>query len=132
MFLRALGLAILALNPISSAQAAEFRFSTITFDKAVQPKLKAALSEGEPWAQSIIQKGGVEGPGEIVRINGKPYRYAESCRPHMCSDYALAVLVGPDGQPYFYAFGSEVRDGILGPRPPEDVVGTFLTRTVNR
>lgn len=129
--------AILALTTLASAALANdtIRFSTITQDPRARAILKEQTKGAEEWVKDIVFRGGVESPAKLIKVDGMDYIYAESCRPHMCSDYAVALLFGGDETTddlVLYAFGREVKDGVIGPRPRQSIIGTFMTRTANR
>ena len=117
----------LALTPL--AAAAQSTFSQLVAKDGVKEKMLAKAQNEEAWLVALIDEGGVEAPGRDLHIEGVTYQYASTCRPHMCSDYQLATLVSPDGTPFLYVHGNDVRDRPLGDVPTA-INGAFLTQTL--
>jgi len=113
----------------TTASAEEARFSTYAKQPALRAQMLEQVKGQEAWLVSLVEQGGVEGLARTITVDGKPYTYAATCRPHMCSDYAVALLVGPEQQAYLYTFGDEVKDTLLAKDDTGSILGTFLVQT---
>jgi hypothetical protein len=84
------------------------------FQEQALELIKNYESDDTFWLKDTIVRGGVEGEGTDVVIDGKTYSYNKSCRPHMCNDYAVSILTSEDGELYMRIHGDEVQETFLG------------------
>lgn len=124
-------LAVLAMSGTAFAQADDLRFSDLASIPAIRSQMLDKTKDQEPWVRMLVEKGGVEGPAQSFMIDGVPYTYASTCRPHMCADYELAVLTGPQQDVHLYIHGDGVRNTPIGTMPPL-VEGRFRQETMRR
>lgn len=122
---------LLGMSGMALAQADDLRFSDLAGIPAIRAQMLEKTKNQEPWVRMLVEKGGVEGPAQSFMIDGVPYTYASTCRPHMCSDYELAVLTGPQQDVHLYIHGDAVRNGMIGTMPPM-IEGRFLQETLRR
>lgn len=120
-------IAAFATLPFAALADAPY-FSELAGQAPLNAQMLAQAEGQESWVGFLISKGGVESAGKTIDVDGQPHVFASTCRPHMCSDYQLAAIVAPNGDLTLYAYGDEVRDGVLKDAS-NSIKGAFLMHT---
>ena len=102
------------------------RFHAVANSAALRPKIDRLIAGQDSWVDFVITKGGVEGPGQVRNISSQPWRFYETCRPHVCSDQAIRMAVSPDNSTvYLYLYGREQQPTLLG-APPDPIRAALI------
>ncbi|KRW98006.1 hypothetical protein AQY21_00395 [Paracoccus sp. MKU1] len=102
------------------------RFHEVANSAAIRPRIDRLIAGQDKWVDFVITKGGVEGPGRVRTIAGRPWRLYVTCRQHACSDQAITMAVSPDNSTvYLYLHGTKQRPTLLG-NPPDGVRSALI------